>query len=293
MIVHMDRDKMRSLSEVMVPSTFNKIIRKNDLSSISRIIKSSSNIQENTTNLDLINVIYDELIRNYKNEYVYKNILTKKILLKHSLRTTVALSELAINNSIADFVLLNGKAKVYEIKTEFDHLGKLEKQLLDYCKFADEVYIVSHTKHIQKIREMYENSNIGIIELTQRNALNTIQKARNNNETFDYRVLFNLLRKPEYLALVNNYFGYIPNVPNTRIFQKCLELIKTIDILDFQKMVVKQLKGRNIKNPKKIKDKSVPDNLKHVCYCLDFSLAEYEKLEDFLNQRSQACISHI
>ena len=46
----------------------------------------------------------------------------------HSLNTTSAIVELPIVDSIADFILFNGKAVVYEIKTELDSLERLEGQ---------------------------------------------------------------------------------------------------------------------------------------------------------------------
>ncbi len=53
----------------------------------------------------------------YRNEYFYKNTILNKLLLgRHSINTTTALSEMPIGKSIADFILLNGKGVVDEIK---------------------------------------------------------------------------------------------------------------------------------------------------------------------------------
>ncbi|WP_350293202.1 sce7726 family protein [uncultured Croceitalea sp.] len=125
--------KIRSLSQIISPANFKKIVRKGDCYSTFYKIKKYTTVTDSTTNLDAINFIYKSLLKNYKNEYVYKNILTNKLLLKkYSLRKTIALNEFNIGKSIADFVLLNGEARVYEIKTELDNLEKLDKQVLDY-----------------------------------------------------------------------------------------------------------------------------------------------------------------
>lgn len=289
-----DISKIRSLSQIISPSNFKKIVREGDYYSTFYKIKKYTTVSDSTTNLDAINVIYNSLLKNYKNEYVYKNILTNKLLLKkYSLKNTIALNEFNIGKSIADFVLLNGEARVYEIKTELDNLEKLGKQIADYCQFGDKVYIVTSSKHIKKLIELYDNSTIGIVELTSRNALKTIKEARSNASTFNYETLFKTLRKQEYLELIDEYFNFVPEVSNTRIFKECLNLAKKIEVSIFQKLIINKLKSRNISNPKKIQEKSVPDSLKHICYTLDFSKNEYEELNSFLNKKSKICISHI
>ena len=289
-----DLNKIRSLSQIISPSNFKKIVREDDYYSTFYKLKKYTTVSDSTTNLDVVNVIYNSLLKNYKNEYVYKNILTNKLLLKkYSLKNTIALNEFNIGKSIADFVLLNGEARIYEIKTELDNLEKLDKQILDYCQFGDKVYIVTSSKHINKLIKLYHNSTIGIIELTSRNALKTIKEATNNKSSFNYEILFKTLRKQEYLELINEYFNFVPEVSNTRIFKECLALAKKIEVSLFQKMVVNKLKSRKISNPIKIQEKSIPESLKHICYTLDFSKNEYEKLNSFLNKNSKICISHI
>lgn len=289
-----DINKIRSLSQIISPSNFKKIVREDDYYSTFYKLRKHTTISDTTTNLDIINIIYNSLLKNYKNEYVYKNILTNKLLLKkYSLKNTIALNEFSIGKSIADFVLLNGEARIYEIKTELDNLEKLDKQIGDYCQFGDKVYIVTNSKHINKLIELYDNTTIGIIELTSRNALKTIKEASSNVNSFSYEILFKTLRKREYTELIYEYFNFIPEVSNTRIFKECLALAKKIEVSLFQQLVIKKLKSRNISNQKKIQEKSIPESLKHICYTLDFSKNEYDKLDSFLNKNSKICISHI
>ena len=91
---------------------------------------------------DTFELLYNQLLRQYRNEYVYKNTLFNKLVLGiHSLKTTSAIVELPIVDSIADFILFNGKAVVYEIKTELDSLERLEGQLANYYKAFDIVNV--------------------------------------------------------------------------------------------------------------------------------------------------------
>ena len=286
-------DSLRNLAQILSPANFKKIVRKKDYSdTIYRICK-HTRLLDSTTNLDVINKIYNLLLDTYKNEYVYKNILlNKELLKKYSLKNTIALSEFKIGNSIADFVLLNGEARIYEIKTELDGLEKVDKQIKDYKTFADKIYIVSSSKHIPNLLIKFHNSEIGIIELTKRNALKTIKEAE-QNYSFTHETLFKTLRKEEYISLLKKYFGSVPEVPNTLFFRECLKLSKKIDILDFQKLVIKELKFRNISNPELFENDLIPDSLKHICYTLNFSQKDYSELDNFLHKNSKLCISHI
>lgn len=281
-------ESLRSLSQIFSTSNFNKIVRKKDYVNTFERIEKHTTITTDITNLELFNKIYEELLNSYRNEYIYKNILlNRKLINKYSLKNTIVLDEFKIGNSIADFVFLNGNARIFEIKTELDGLNKLEKQLSDYYSFTSEVYIVTSSKHIQKLLDIYEKTNVGIIELTKRNSLKEVKPSTSNVELLDHSVIFKSLRKNEYIDILESNSIEIPNVPNTLFFKECLELSKGINILDFQNSAIKTLKKRNIKNPELLKDNRVPDYLKHICYSLNLNKLEYEELNSFLNKKTQ------
>jgi hypothetical protein len=287
-------ESLRSLSQIFSTANFNKIVRKKDYVNTFERIRKHTTFSNSITNLELLDNVYNELLESYRSEYVYKNaLINKKLIKKYSLKSTIALNEFKIGNSIADFVLLNGTARVFEIKTELDGLDKLEKQISDYYSFATEVYIVASSKHIEKLIELYKETKVGIIELTKKNSLKEIKPASSNIDLLDHSAIFKSLRKNEYINVLKANSFQIPKVPNTLIFKECLNLSKDIDIVDFQKSAIKVLKKRNIKNPDLLKDNRVPNYLKHICYSLNLSKPEYEELNSFLNKPSNLCISHI
>ncbi|MGY5352147.1 sce7726 family protein [Wenyingzhuangia sp. IMCC45533] len=287
-------ESLRSLSQIFSTANFNKIVRKKDYVNTFERIRKHTTFSNSITNLELLDNVYNELLESYRSEYVYKNaLINKKLIKKYSLKNTIALNEFKIGNSIADFVLLNGKARVFEIKTELDGLDKLEKQISDYYSFATEVYIVTSSKHIEKLIELYKETKVGIIELTQKNSFKEIKPALSNIDLLDHSSIFKSLRKNEYVNVLKANSFQIPKVPNTLIFKECLNLSKNIHIEDFQKSAIKVLKKRNIKNPDLLKDNRVPNYLKHICYSLNLSKPEYEELNSFLNKPSNLCISRI
>ncbi|MBK8488806.1 MAG: sce7726 family protein [Bacteroidetes bacterium] len=284
--VNKNSDSLRSLSEIFTTSNFNKVVRQKDYKlTEKKIRKHYSTVKINTTYKKVLGSLYLELESEYRSEYFYKNNLLNRYLLKQfSLSTTSVFNEFKIGNSIADFILLNGKARIFEIKTDLDGLAKLEKQLNDYKQFADLVYIVTSSKYIDKLVLDYSDSTIGVIEFTQRNTFKEHKKAESNSTFFNHLTLFKTLRKGEYLDIVNSYFGYIPDVPNTKIFKACFELISSIEVIEFQKLAFNKLKKRKIKCPDLLESKKTPFELKQICYTLDFSEHEYNLLYTFLNK---------
>ena len=55
------------------------------------------------------------------------------------------------------FVLINGKAVVYEIKTELDNLERLESQIDDYYKAFEHVAVVTYEKNLKQLKKVLDN----------------------------------------------------------------------------------------------------------------------------------------
>jgi hypothetical protein len=171
--------------------------------------------------------------------------------------------------------LLNGEAKIYEIKTDLDNLDKLEKQIVNYSQFGNKVYIVASYNHIQKLLEKYSNSTVGLIEFTKKDTLSTVKEAESYSDKFDHTCIFKTLRKQEYLEIIQECYGGIPEVPNTLIFRECLKLAKQLDKCQFQRLAYENLKERKLKFPQLLQDSRTPFELKHICYNMDLAENEY------------------
>jgi len=277
---------MRSLSFLFTPSMFNQIVKEKNVLALKRKIKNLNlNNKRITTYQTLFKYAYSQLEESYRSEYLFKNSLINEYLLKkYSLNTTTVFNEFKIGSSIADMVLLNGTAKVFEIKTDLDGFDKLKKQVNDYIQFADFVYVVTSEKNIEKVLNDFSNTTIGVIEFTESNTLKERKRPVSNQRTFNHLALFKTLRKTEYLELITEQFGYIPDVPNTMIFRECLKLSLSIKVEEFQKLVFKKLKDRKIKCPDLLASKKTPYELKQICHSLDFSEFEYLNLYQFLNK---------
>ena len=124
----MEKNKLNILNKIFSRSTFRNCFDNGYDKTYSQVVRRYVDNGTGKQNSELISQIYNVLREGYRNEYYYKNTLLNKLLLGiHSVNTTTALTEIPIAKSKADFVLINGKAVVYEIKTELDNFDRLEK----------------------------------------------------------------------------------------------------------------------------------------------------------------------
>jgi len=227
-------------------------LEKNSYSSyFSEVCKTSGllkNIDVSISLRDFLDTIFHFLLKNYRNEYIYKNIIANKILLgKHSLKSSQFLTEFRVGNNKADIIILNGTATVYEIKSEYDTFYRLKKQINSYSKAFEFVNIITSPSQIEKaFQELPEN--IGILSFTDRNTISTFRKPKSNLDNINLSLLFDSLRKDEYLQIIKTYYESIPNVPNTKIFEACKKLYWEIPLEKAVKLTNEILKKRNYSN---------------------------------------------
>lgn len=193
---------------------------------------------------ELISEIYTYMGKKYRTEYFYKNtILNKLLFAKHDYRKTVALTELPIDKSKADFVMINGKGVVYEIKTELDNLDRIETQIQDYYKAFTEVVVVTYEENIEKVMAAVPKS-VGIMLLTERQALRTVRNAEIVDLYLDYYTIFKILRKNEFEQILLDNKLRLPEVIQFEYYKECYNLIQGIDMKRLQKGMLEQLKTR-------------------------------------------------
>lgn len=250
------------------------------------VVQRYVNNPEDKNNGELISEIYSFMGEKYRNEYFYQNTLLNRLLLgKHSPNTTTALTQIPIGKSKADFILINGKAVVYEIKTELDSFERLETQLKDYYTGFNHICVVTSLSQYEKALELLKNTPVGIYVLTAKNQLSTKYKKEpiTCNKYLLHTSLFKLLHKKEYENIILEYFKQLPVVSQVFYYNECLRLFKEIPISDAYAMTLKELKKRNrivIKN-----FQEVPYELKSLAYFFGMKKTDETLLKEFLNKK--------
>ena len=248
------------------------------------VVKRYIDNPENKTNHQLISEIYSIISEKHKNEYFYKNTILNYLLCElHDYENTIALSEIPIGNAIADLVLLNGKANVYEIKTSLDTLSRLKNQIENYYKAFDNVSVITSKKYIDKVDEVVGCDCIGIFELTDDNQINTIREPKTNKDFLDKNVMFSVLRQKEQVQILNDCDIVVNNLTDFNRYQIVKEAFLSVDIDKLYNSYIKILKKRQ-----KIKKETylqMPDYIKSLVYFSNFNNVQIKKLNIFLEEK--------
>ncbi|EGL14241.1 hypothetical protein HMPREF9435_1035 [Gardnerella vaginalis 315-A] len=234
------------------------------------------------TNSEIISEIYELMRKGHRCEYFYQNTLLNKFLLSGGNNTqSTALTQLPISKSRADFIVIDDKATVYEIKTELDTFERLKTQLSNYFKAFNRVCVVTSENKYQNAVETLSNTPVGIYVLDSQNHISKkmCKEPVEDNSKLEHVALFKLLRKYEYENIVKQYFNMLPDAAPAFYYNVCLDLFRKIPILDAHAMVMSELKKRNhIKYMDAFN--SVPYALKSLAY---FSYNTKKNLNSLLN----------
>jgi hypothetical protein len=266
-------DNSRAINRIFTRSVISDLLRTGSNDIFDYVVRRYIDEPDSKTHGEIISEIYTRLGKEHRNEYYYRNTLLNKLLIGiHSVNTTTALSQVHIGKSIADFVMINGEGRVYEIKSDLDNFNRLEDQLRDYYRAFSKVSVLASERDLEKIRDVLESfgdmgNSIGIYVLTARDTIfsQTLSKEPVQfNDFLDYACIFKLLRKYEYENVLTKYFGKIPQADQVFHFRVCFDKFCEIPILMAQDLAFNELKKRN--KISKAKFDSVQNELKSVVY---------------------------
>ena len=274
------------LNRLFTQNVFQELINGHHNKTYGAIVQRYVPDNDDKNNGELISEIYRFMSQSYRNEYFYKNTLLNKLLLgRHSVYTTTALTQIPVGKSKADFVLINGNAIVYEIKSELDSFERLETQLWDYYKAFDRACVVTSEHYYEKLFSILCNKPVGICVLSKRNTISRklSKEAVKDNSNLDYLAIFKILHKNEYEAILMQYFGELPKATQAFHYEECYSMFSQIPILEAHSMAIKQLKKRNYVISRRIYD--VPYELKSLMYFSCPSIKDFDSLDKFLQKR--------
>lgn len=276
------------INKIFTVPYFDRLIDENSIPEyfvrcIKRYIKS-----ENATIGAAISEIYHFMDTEYRNEYFYKNTILNQLLIqKHDLYNTAALTELPIGASKADFIMIDGRGVVYEIKTDLDNLARLESQIKDYYKVFSYVYVVVGNKQLLHVNNFLKNQKVGIYELGVSGKLICRKKARCNRDDLSYEALFQVLRKAEFESILLKHFGKLPEVNSFQYYRECQKWLERINIVSFQKDVMKCLKARTLLIVGNKLEEMVPYELRFYAYFSKKLDPSYQKIDILWNTKME------
>ena len=148
-------DNSRAINRVFTRKVISDLLESGRSDTFDYVVKRYIDDPESKSHGQLISEIYAHLNKQQRNEYFYMNTLLNKLLCGiHNVNTTSAFSQVRIGHSIADFVMINGEGRVYEIKSDLDNFDRLYDQLRDYfCAFS-KVSVLASIHELEKIHEV-------------------------------------------------------------------------------------------------------------------------------------------
>ena len=278
----MDNANSMLLNRFFTQNTFKQVIDEGTSPAYIAAIRRYVVDPTGKTNEECISEIYQHLKKEYQNEYFYKNTLLNKLLIGvHSPRTTTALTEVPVGNSKADFILINGKAVVYEIKTSLDNFDRLDGQIRDYYKAFSRVVVVTSEKNLEDIQRRLQNSPTGICLLTNKGTLSVRKEPIEYSAGLSKSIMFRILRKNEYEQILLKHFGLLPDVSQFEHYRACQEMFDSLPTDVAYQMFIRTLKLRAKIDI--VEYSKIPYELKFLIYFSNYKKSDYAKLCHFLS----------
>lgn len=281
-----DKIAFRGLSSMFSRKAFRNLIDYNDVSDFVEVLKYYGLDDMLSLSIsDMFRKIYSILVKEYRCEYIYKNeLLNRSILKEYGTKHSVVFNEFKVGKSIADLALFNGESKAFEIKSDLDSTFRLSGQISDYTRLFQKCYVVVPESKLDE----YVTSigpNIGIIALKMVNKHLELIHHREaiSNSYIDPKLVMGCLRTKEYKHLIETYFDIMPNVSDFEIFDKCSEMMATIPCQDLQQLFLREIESR--KNSYS-NIRLVQKELRQMCLSMNFNV----KKITLLNQRLQSSL---
>jgi hypothetical protein len=183
--------------------------------------------------------------RHHRGERLYKSVIARKLVKgRHSLRTSALITEFRVGASIADCVVVNGHAHVYEIKTELDDPSKLRKQIRDYQRAFGHITVVTHESLADRYLDLLDTPEVGVLALSTRGRLSTHRDAQLTTEHLEPRTMFASLRQREFIDVHARISGISPKYRPVELYARCLNFALEQDPAAYALEFERQLRSR-------------------------------------------------
>lgn len=239
---------------------------------------------EQTTYLWYLSWIYKYLLKNYRNEYIYKNELVNKHILRHFGKTiSVAINEFRVADAVADIALFNGESKCFEIKSDLDSPQRLAVQMECYQRVFEQCYILVPADAVNAYRQVVDD-NVGILTLRYcRNGKASIkvEQVAQKNKQVDVEVLMRSVRSEEYRWMVKKAFGKLPDVTDFEMYDACGDWLRQLTDEQLHVLFREAVKMRNSRISNLM---SVSPILRQMTLSLNLSQDNVKKLQNMYNQ---------
>ncbi|MEG8231604.1 sce7726 family protein [Pseudomonas orientalis] len=281
--MQLEIDRARQLSKVLNRPTFAALARGSNPRKLFKTLYELNLIGESWSVREILSYAYTSLSAVYRNEYIYKAAIANRIVFgRHSPRTTAISIELPVRRSIVDVAIFNGTSTAYEIKTSFDSPRRLATQTPDYLCAFDRVYIVTHPDSALSYAKICDER-VGVLALDSRDRLKVVKAAADNKKNIDPRSIFRILRRDEYVSILERLQSAPIDIPNGLIAGFCEELFSSLDADTAHRAFLMAMRQRTITEDNVRFVSALPDFLRVLGYSTPLSGLQRERILSVLN----------
>lgn len=228
---------------------------------------------------DIFDAVYEVLIKDYRCEYVFKNTLMQNwFLSRHSTERSFITDEFRVGESRVDLALFSKNSVAFEVKTEFDSAIRLASQSAAYMNVFDLVYVVTTESMLPKLDDSIPKT-VGILVLGKSGRFKTIRDSESHACRADLSMMFDCLRQPERIAIVEKISKIKINVPNSQIYDECKRVFRKLLPFEANAYVVQQIRNRSYSSASADLMSKVPNSLKHVALTLRATNTEINQIK--------------
>lgn len=251
----------------------------------SSVLKDSgfaSTLRKTATWGDVFKKAYNFLLKRYRSEYVFKNIITNRLMLeRYGFDEASLLTEFRVDNVKSDILILNGSSYAYEIKTELDNLDRLASQIAAYLKTFDYVSVVASESYAEKIKGVIP-ARVGLLMLDAEGNLQELVKAKSNKCNANPESIFNSFRKDEHCEILRKNSIDPASIPRGKLYSKAKKVFCQYSPAEAHDLMVRLIKSRASSIKLEAFVKKVPNALKFAAFSTSLNAPQKERFADLL-----------
>lgn len=279
--------RMRDYSSLFSYSVWADILQKGSTAGIDTVYHKYDDKRwngERPSYHDYFKWVYRCLLKNYRNEYVYKNEFVGKYIIRNfGDGSSVAINEFRVGDTVADLALFNGESKCFEIKSDLDNPQRLSRQMTRYQRVFDKCYILIPEEMLFDYRPLVDDA-VGIFVLRySRNGRTRIAMVRDarRNERVDVDILMRTVRANEYRWMVRQAYGNIPDVTDFEMFEACTTRLSRLPSAQLHSLFCEAVKTRRRDIDNFVEVGTI---FRQMALCMNLSLEKMTELDRLFNR---------
>ncbi|MCR9162843.1 MAG: sce7726 family protein [Nannocystaceae bacterium] len=227
----------------------------------------------------LAEALFRGLSKHCRVEYLFKSVALNRILYgRHSPNTVGFFFEMAVGESRADIVVVNGRGRVIEVKTDRDDLTRLPMQLGDYFKCFGEVALFVERSRAEHVTRLLPEE-VGVVTMSSRQYMTWVRRPRETLERLEHEPLYRLLRRKEVDHLLESAGKSVPDVAPAERWDACLEVFETFSLPRACRLTHDMLKRRRDTRVRASASVGFPASMRAAVFGARMTAADWRALQ--------------